>query len=166
MNSPVPQLPLRDIHLPGPLSWWPPAPGWWILVMLFIIGTILGVLFLLYWRRRNRVRRVSLKGIDAIQEAFHVHKDSMRLVQELSILLRRVCVSRFPRPDVASLTGAEWAAFLDRNLDGKLFTEGSGKVLMTEPYRMHPDINADALLSCCRTWIVALPPQKLLHDSL
>ena len=28
------QLPLRDIHLPEAVSWWPPAYGWWLLVVL------------------------------------------------------------------------------------------------------------------------------------
>jgi hypothetical protein len=35
---------LRDIHGPDPVSWWPPAPGWWLLAL----GTIL-CLWLL-WR--------------------------------------------------------------------------------------------------------------------
>ncbi|HIB53861.1 MAG TPA: DUF4381 domain-containing protein [Nitrospirales bacterium] len=89
MNSPVPQLPLRDIHLPGPISWWPPAPGWWILLALLITGTMLIVLYAWYQRKRNRMRRVSLKEIDAIQEAFHAHKNNTRLVRELSVLLLR-----------------------------------------------------------------------------
>ena len=160
MNSPVPQLPLRDIHLPGPISWWPPAPGWWILVVLLMVGTILVVAYTHYRRKRNRIRRVSLKEIDAIQEVFQSHRDNTRLVRELSVLLRRVCISRYPRVDVASLTGVEWASFLDRNIDGKPFSEGDGIVLITEPYRKNPDIDANALLSCCRSWIAALPTQK------
>ncbi len=160
MNSPVPQLPLRDIHLPGPISWWPPAPGWWILVALLMAGTILVVAYTHYRRKRNRIRRVSLKEIDTIQEAFQSHRDNTRLVRELSVLLRRVCISRYPRVDVASLTGVEWASFLDRNLDGNPFSEGDGIVLITEPYRKNPDIDANALLSCCRSWIAALPTQK------
>ena len=31
-GSPDPLSELRDIHLPDPVSWWPPAPGWWIAV--------------------------------------------------------------------------------------------------------------------------------------
>ena len=166
MNSPVPQLPLRDIHLPGPISWWPPAPGWWILLALLIVGTMCVVLYIHFQRKRNRIRRVSLKEIDVIQEAFHVHKNNPRLVRELSVLLRRVCVSRYPRVDVASLTGAEWMSFLDRNREGKVFSEGAGIVLMTEPYRKNPDLDANALLSSCRSWIAALPPRKAVHDPL
>lgn len=160
MNSPVPQLLLRDIHMPGPISWWPPAPGWLILLTLLIVGTIVAVLYARYQRKRNRIRRVSLKEIDAIQEAFQVHKNDMRLVRELSVLLRRVGVSRYHRADVASLTGTAWMSFLDRNLVGKPFSAGCGIVLMTAPYQRNPDIDANALLSCCRSWIAALPTQK------
>ena len=27
-------LPLRDLHLPDAIGWWPPAPGWWVLFVL------------------------------------------------------------------------------------------------------------------------------------
>lgn len=41
-------LPLRDIHLPLPLGYWPLAPGWWYLLASFMIG--ITVLFLLIRR--------------------------------------------------------------------------------------------------------------------
>jgi len=160
MNSPVPDLPLRDIHVPGPISWWPPAPGWWMLLALVIAGMILVVLYTRYQRKRTRIRRVSLKAIDAIEDAFRVHNNTTRVVRELSALLRRVCISRYPRVDVAGLTGDAWMSFLDRSGEGKSFREGLGHVLMTAPYRKNPDVDANAVLSCCRSWIAALPLQK------
>ena len=38
------QLPLRDLHLPEAVGWWPLAPGWWVLIALAIAGCI----YLLY----------------------------------------------------------------------------------------------------------------------
>jgi len=34
----VSQLPLRDIHLPGPVGWWPPAIGWWLVAALVLVA--------------------------------------------------------------------------------------------------------------------------------
>ena len=32
------QIPLRDLHLPEAIGWWPLAPGWWILIAIALVG--------------------------------------------------------------------------------------------------------------------------------
>ncbi|HPY40873.1 MAG TPA: DUF4381 domain-containing protein, partial [Thiolinea sp.] len=44
------ELPLRDIHLPPEISWWPLAWGWWALLALVVL--ILVMLFN-WWRQRS-----------------------------------------------------------------------------------------------------------------
>jgi len=61
-------LELRDIHLPEGSLWWPPAPGWWLLLVL------LGLVSLAAWwslqrRRHPSLRRLSLRQLDAIRRA-------------------------------------------------------------------------------------------------
>ncbi|MGB5726303.1 MAG: DUF4381 domain-containing protein, partial [Thiogranum sp.] len=53
--NPGSELPLRDIHLPDPLSWWPPAPGWWLLLTLLVAIALLGG-YLLHRYRRNALQ--------------------------------------------------------------------------------------------------------------
>ncbi|HET9483332.1 MAG TPA: DUF4381 domain-containing protein, partial [Xanthomonadales bacterium] len=57
MNAPVPatEPQLRDIHLPAEPSWWPPAPGWWLLAILVIAALVFLVRFA--WRKRRELRR-------------------------------------------------------------------------------------------------------------
>ena len=50
------QLPLKDIHLPDAISWWPPAIGWW-LVAIFI--PLLS--FFLYWLYKRLTRKTAIK---------------------------------------------------------------------------------------------------------
>ena len=33
-------LPLRDLHLPEPIGWWPLAPGWWVILWIIPIVNI------------------------------------------------------------------------------------------------------------------------------
>jgi len=157
MTDPL-QIPLRDIHFPGHLSWWPPAPGWWIL-----LGTVLitgGILW--WWRRRKhklmasalRLARLEFDGLRARYAADH---DAGRLVKDLSILLRRLCVSIFPRTASASLTGERWLEFLDRPLPASRFTAGPGRILLDAPYRPRVELGEiEPLLALCDDWLNSL----------
>ena len=56
-------LPLRDLHLPDAIGWWPPAPGWWVVIALLAAG-----LGYLAWRaflrwQFNGPRRYALRQL-------------------------------------------------------------------------------------------------------
>jgi hypothetical protein len=55
---------LNDIVVPGPVSWWPLATGWYVLAALLIV--ILLILAIRQWRqwRRNRYRRQETGGAE------------------------------------------------------------------------------------------------------
>ncbi len=156
-------LPLRDIHLPNPVSWWPPALGWWMLIILLIL-VILSIKIFLVIKRRRSVQIAAIKALKQISEAFKTDQDAHRLVKSLSILMRRICLSYFPRKKVAALTGEKWLLFLDECLDwGNLtdrFSQGSGRALITAPYQKRAEIDGDQLLFLCGHWIKALPLLK------
>lgn len=144
---------LRDIHLPEPVSWWPPAPGWWVVAAL--ASLLVGLLYLGYRRhRRNRWRRSALAALARLSEAM-----PETLPADLSVLLRRVAITRFPRREVAGLTGQDWLAFLDRTLDGgEAFRSGAGRILLHGPYRQRGmALDSRALLALCERWIRQLP---------
>jgi flagellar biosynthesis/type III secretory pathway M-ring protein FliF/YscJ len=57
---PAEQLPLHDIHLPEPISFfWPLAPGWWLL-LAFVLVLILVSIWILRFRKRNAAKRFAL----------------------------------------------------------------------------------------------------------
>ena len=72
---------------------------------------------------------------------------------EVSTLLKRVALARYPRTDVASLTGQGWLDFLDRNGGAGRFADGPGKVLAEGPYAPAPTFDAEALLALTGDWI-------------
>ncbi|MDH4275856.1 MAG: DUF4381 domain-containing protein, partial [Gammaproteobacteria bacterium] len=138
---------LRDIHLPDPVSGWPPAPGWWLLAAL---GLVL-VLVLVVRHRRKRPRRASLEDV-ARDEITRLWADYMRdsdpqaLVSGLSGVVRRVALARYPRAEVAGLTGMAWLEFLDRSVGGTDFTQGGGRVLIEAAYRPDSTVDSEAVV--------------------
>jgi hypothetical protein len=129
------QLPLRDLHLPHAISWWPLAPGWWFLIALAAAG--LGyLLFRAYKKWRwNTARRVALRELARVRGEFASGMDAVTLAIELSELLRRTMLAYAPRNKVARLTGRRWLQWLDHGLDDQPFSNGAGQALDTLPYR-------------------------------
>jgi hypothetical protein len=147
-------IPLRDLHLPAEVSWWPLAPGWWVLLLVCLLS--LAVLLRLAYRRAkaNRARRAALKQVEQARADYAQDGNLVRLATRLSEVLRRTMLAYAPRSEVAGLTGQAWLAWLDKDLDQPLFTRGAGRELLRLPYRdpasEAADVNVDELVGAVR----------------
>lgn len=146
------ELPLRDIHLPADIGWWPPAPGWWVLAAAVLVAVGFAVRRLLRPRRVDPVKEADTR-MASVEAAFRDSGDTLRLLQDLSGLLRQVAMSALGRPAAAAPVGAEWLALLDRLGDTDAFTAGAGRALADGPYRPAAAADADAVLAVCRDWL-------------
>lgn len=150
------QIPLRDIHLPDPVSWWPPAIGWWLLLVVIIFGA-----FFIWWaakrlaarRQQRSLRRWVQQELDRIELEYKATTNKSTLLQDLSVLVRRVVMSSFPRQGVAGLCGESWATWLREADLGESLNEQSVQLLVEGPYKKDAEADAMSLLSACRQWL-------------
>jgi len=158
---PTTQLPLKDIHLPEAIGWWPPAIGWWLLAIL--IPLLIAVLYWFYKRlTRKTAIKTAKKNLATIKE--NPALDNNQKLRELSMLVRRVAITVSPRTEAASLTGHQWLEFLDKSLTGAPFSEGCGQLLADAPYRntLPTELEISQLISLCENWLKAqtLPAKR------
>lgn len=151
-SSPLDQL--ADIHLPGDVSWWPLAPGWWILLSLLIIALV----GFLLWRKRNaqnQYRLIAQQELTAIYAAYEQSQDAAAYLQALSILLRRTALTAYPQQFNASIKGTEWLQWLDSVCpeQNEKFSSAVGQSLLVGIYQKSPDIDALVLRQLCENWI-------------
>ncbi len=141
---------LHDIVTPPPVSWWPLAPGWYVVGGLGLI-----LLGLAAWDaaarwRRDRYRREASQELDRLAPT----AQNLAAVAEL---LKRVALVAYPRDQVAALTGEPWLEFLDRTGGGSRFVQGAGRHLESATFRQTPpELGPDdlaALIADVRHWI-------------
>jgi len=151
-----PELPLRDIHLPEAISWWPPAPGWWISAILAIAVITLAVRL---FRRRARYLapyKSAQHELQQIKSHYENGQDAQLLSQELSVLLRRISMTIAPREESAGLTGDHWLSFLDSLVNQSLFNTEAGRQLISAPYQPTHTINGSALIDLTEQWLTQI----------
>lgn len=123
------QIPLRDLHLPAEIGWWPLAPGWWVLIGIAALALLwLGWQRFEAWRA-NRARRIALRELAWIGQRYEQTDDLQQLAKDLSELLRRGLLAYTPRHVVAGLTGKAWLEWLDQGLDEPVFANGAGQLI-------------------------------------
>lgn len=152
------ELPLRDIHIPDAISWWPPAIGWWVLAVLIPLCVYLIVR--LYQRlTRKTALKSAKKSLKSLREDEQMTKQDK--LAALSRLMRRIAISLYPRAEVASLTGEDWLNFLDNSVPNRGFNSDTGWLLTHALYSKEADLHGLApLINLCESWLNAQQEPK------
>ena len=144
---------LRDIHLPEPVSWWPLAAGWWVVIGIALASVLVA---LLRDRTRRRLRASALDEVERLAARCRQGTDSSRLATGLSVLLRRVALVRFPGQGVAAMHGDAWTTFLgrtsDRPDDMLAVADGLEHSLYAPPSPVDPT-QGESWIGAARSWI-------------
>ena len=142
---------LRDIHLPADPSWWPPAPGWWLLAVVLVVSIIVVSRIVSARLRTRRWRQRVVAEMDPIAARHAEAPDDARLAAELSVLLRRA--ANVLDPPSAALRGEAWLRFLDARVGGDDFERGSGRALLDAPWQKSAHLDAPVLIRLVRRWL-------------
>lgn len=139
---------LRDIHIPDGVSAFPPAYGWWLILLGAVAAFILAELFIIL--RRTSKKLYAGKLLKNITSTSPITAAAM-----MSEVLRRICVYKYPQ--AAVLSGKEWLNFLNAHSKAKLQGKAA-ELLVNAPYL--PQNTADytlddseTLRAFCKEWI-------------
>jgi hypothetical protein len=165
MEAQNPLSDLADIHLPGAVSWWPLALGWWILLAIIMAGIAWSIVLWLKQRHRKQLlqgaideldvawRRYLAKTADYKHNRERCGKEAVKLLNGINAVLRRVALVHYPAEDIAGLTGNQWLAFLDSCDNSSHFSSKTGKVLGDALYRATYDEDPAPVYRLAKAWI-------------
>ena len=143
---------LKDIHGAPAVSWWPPAPGWWVLALL-----LLAILFWLGRRVLARLRvyqrrKQMLTWVDHLNANIDPERDPQAYLSTLNRIFKLVALRAFPGQHCAVLAGQEWADFLLSKLE-KATSAESLNVMASGPYDPAPQFDPGQMSELTRLWI-------------
>jgi hypothetical protein len=141
---------LRDIHVPDPVPFWPPALGWWLLAAVAVALLAYGTLALARYRRS--FAPPARRELHRIARAYAGDGDARAAVQALSVLLRRCALAAGTR-ERAGLTGHAWLRTLDEMGRTDEFAGGVGRCLSSAPYQREPEVDVARLLGLAERFI-------------
>ena len=133
---------LADIVEPAAVSWRPQTGGWILLVALTVIG---GGLVVYVGLRRHAANRYRREGLTALASL------STLTPGQVSGVLKRVAMVRYPRHEVATLHGDDWVAFLERT--GRAAPSQSVAALLADGPYERPGRESPELAAFARHWI-------------
>ena len=149
-------LELRDIHLPDASLWWPPAPGWWLL-----LGLLLAIAMLLRWAirriRHKPLKRLCLQELQGIRHNLASGQSGKTVLADTTALLRRTLLAYRGRAGFAATTGDDWLQQLQNLAQGQGFDEVQLELLGRGRYQREFECDIEDLLQACERWIRALP---------
>ena len=143
--APTQALPLRNIHLPADIGWWPLAPGWYIVAILVITSLSILAWMLHRYIKRNRYRKVLLKELQTAS------KNGEPISQLANALMRRASREAYGLEKV-SLHGEQWQLFLQQQCDKQL-ADTALAALAIHCYAPNYEEDSQAIFDTTKTWL-------------
>jgi hypothetical protein len=140
---------MHELVMPELVSRMPEGSGWWVLLAWLAMVVTISVRALINRRRRNRYRRDAMARLEQI--AASAGDDPSAAAAQIAVLLKQAALAAYPRADVASLYGEDWARFLNKSASNDPLVEEASMRLATASYR--PDADGRELVSPARRWI-------------
>lgn len=153
---------LADIVTLPPVSWWPPAPGWYAVMGIVLLLFMSIAIMMWQHKRRNAYRAAALAELKQVGKG-------PQAANRIAQILKRTALTIAPRNSVASLTGDNWVQWLNQTGNGVVFSETASKILSTDLYSVEQadDEAIDALAHTAQAWItqhraVSIPDAEVM----
>ncbi len=144
---------LQDIHAATEPSWWPPAPGWWVLAALVLAASVYGSVLLFRRLVVHLRRRRLLRQLVELENDFDPGTRPADYLSAINRFFRAIALRAFPGGGCARLEGEAWVAFLRSRLP-KGPNPDALAALVNGPYQPEPEFDAVALQECARRWVM------------
>lgn len=141
---------MHDLAMPEPIALLPQTDGWWVLIGWLVGLGLIGALKLSARRRRNRYRREALAKLHRLVRDNASRAEASAAVR-VAELVKRTALSAYPRTEVASLYGDDWADFLVRTSGGDPLITSAATRLARAAYA--PDIQLEEIAAGAERWI-------------
>ncbi len=166
MDQQDPLSQLADIHLPAPVSAWPPAIGWWLVLIIALI--LLFFLIRLVLRIVRRYRDYRLQRAYALKQLTEHYQHYLQQKQQAkqpqnqlrqaylnhyNQLLRRIALKLCPQAQVAGLAGQEWMNFLAQSGAIADFQQSQNQNILNQAYSKQCEVDIEQLNVLGQKWI-------------
>ena len=154
---------LKDIDSPQAISWWPLAPGWWILIILSLIALAAAAYFVYATYRANDYRREALKLAEQAQARFTTNQDSAQYLNTINTVLKQTSLhltQADPSANIAHASGTQWIEFLTTR-SSRALSANTIAALRDGIYRPATHINVADIHRDVTGWIKSHSKKKL-----
>jgi len=153
MNPQDPLAQLRDIQLPATGGWWPPAPGWWLLAILVIVGA-LALAWL--WHRQRQKHRWKRSARTELQQLESKARPTPEWFAALNALLKRAARQSHPEKHPEAMTGQQWINFLlETAPKDRIASRPVVEAMVKSTWQPRPLAQTEQALAFARTWLEA-----------
>ncbi len=142
---------LRDIHLPAEISWWPLAPGWWLLIIVLAVtaGWIISNVVKRY--RANLYRRQALAKLIQIETRIA----DPEALPDIFATLKQAANIAYPNQHFSSLGISKFIEFLQSSCKADVFAdlpENLNSALYSNDQQQAKALSL-TILASAKTWI-------------
>lgn len=142
---------LKDIHLPQTGGFWPPAPGWWVLLAIALALTVLAFVLIRRKYRRNLWLRTARKELQRLERAATADD---RWFAALNQLLKQSARIRYPERLPESLSGEPWIHFLlETSPTDRIAYRPIVEAMVNSAWQPVPACKPEDAVGFARTWL-------------